>query len=176
MLNGEEAFMHDPDDARRQRVKPKIAMAGRAMRRMAFSLILAVSAMIALVGYPSTAMAQVATVHIQIYKAGFIVGVSGGDGALRYRGQTYPLSIGGVSLGATLGLSKVELVGTAHNLHDPADVEGVYSGLGAGLAVAGGRRIAKLTNSKGVVLEVKGRQVGFMFSIDLSGLQISLKK
>jgi len=115
-------------------------------------------------------------VHINIVKAGFIVGVSGGNGSLRYAGRLYPLSIGGVSLGATIGLSKVELVGSAQGLHDPSDIEGVYSGAGAGLAIAGGGRIAKLTNSKGVVLMVKGRQVGFMFSVDLSGMQVSLKK
>lgn len=146
------------------------------MLKMAYSLIFALTAMTALVGQQSTAMAEVATVHIEIYKAGFIVGVSGGGGALLYESKPYPLSIGGVSLGATLGVSKVELVGRVLNLHDPSDIEGIYSGMGAGLAVAGGRRIAKLSNSKGVILEVKGRQVGFMFSIDLSGLQISLKK
>jgi hypothetical protein len=146
------------------------------MLKLVYSLVLALTAMTALLSQQSDAMAKDATVHIYIYKAGFIVGISGGKGTLKYEGKTYPLSIGGVSLGATLGLSKVELIGKAHNLSDPSDIEGVYSGMGAGLAVAGGRRLARLTNSKGVILEVKGRQVGFMFSIDLSGLQISMKR
>jgi hypothetical protein len=130
----------------------------------------------AMFGQHSVAMANDATVYVQVYKAGFIVGVSGGRGTLHYEGRNYPLSIGGVSVGATLGLSKVELIGTAHNLHDPSDIEGVYSGVGAGLAIAGGRRVAKLSNAKGVVLEVRGKQVGFIFSIDLSGMQVALKR
>jgi hypothetical protein len=43
------------------------------------------------------------------------------------------------------------------------------------LSVAGGRSAAQLSNAKGVVLRLRGRQVGFMVSIDLSGMQISLK-
>jgi hypothetical protein len=121
-------------------------------------------------------MAASGTVHINIFKAGFIVGMSGGNGSLSYAGRSYPLSIGGVSLGATIGLSKAELIGHARGLHDPSDIEGVYSGAGAGLAIAGGGRVATLTNSKGVVLTVKGRQVGFIFSVDLSGMQVSLKR
>ena len=146
------------------------------MLRFAYSLIFALVAVTVVLGQQSAAMAADAKVHIYLYKAGFIVGVSGGKGTMTTEGKIYPLAIGGVSLGATLGLSKVELIGTAHNINDPSDIEGVYSGMGAGLAVAGGRRVARLTNSKGVILEVKGRQVGFMFSIDLSGLQIALKK
>ncbi len=142
--------------------------------RMIFLFVL--STLAATIGQQSIASAANGTVHIQIYKAGFIVGVSGGAGVLRYLGRTYPLSIGGVSLGATLGLSKVELVGAAEGLNDSTDIEGVYSGVGAGLAVAGGRRVAKLSNAKGVILTVRGKQVGFMFSIDLSGLQVSLKR
>jgi len=146
------------------------------MRSLTLVCLFVVSMMTALVGPQAAAMAANGKVHIQIYKAGFIVGASGGGGSLRYQGKTYPLSIGGVSLGATIGLSKVELVGTAEGLNDPSDIEGIYSGAGAGLAVAGGRRVARLTNAKGVVLTVKGRQVGFMFSIDLSGMEVSLKK
>ncbi|GGH11052.1 hypothetical protein GCM10007036_07880 [Alsobacter metallidurans] len=116
------------------------------------------------------------SVEIKIYKAGFVVGVSGGSGTLTYAGRRYPLNIGGVSLGATVGASKTELIGRAYNLTRPSDLEGVYTAAEVGAAVAGGGKIAKLKNSHGVVLEVKGRQVGLMFSLDLSGMQISLKR
>lgn len=130
----------------------------------------------AMVSMQSSAMAKTARIHFQIYKAGFIVGVSGGKGVLTYEGHSYPLAIGGVSLGATIGASRAELIGTASNINDPSDIEGTYSAAEAGLAVAGGRKIAQLKNSKGVVLRVKGKQIGFMFSVDLSGMQVSLKK
>ena len=60
------------------------------------------------------------------------------------------------------------------HLRQPADIEGIYSAIGAGLSVAGGRSVAQLTNARGVVLKLHGRQMGLMFSIDLSGMSISL--
>ena len=84
------------------------------------------------------------------------------------------LRIGGISAGATIGASGTDLVGTASHLHQPADIEGIYSAVGAGLSVAGGRSAAQLTNARGVVLRLHGRQMGLMFSIDLSGMSIAL--
>lgn len=146
------------------------------MLKLTRLLIIALATAVVMVGLQSSAMAKAPTIRFQIYKAGFIVGVSGGTGVLSFQGHKYPLNIGGVSLGATLGVSKAELIGTVSNLHDPSDIEGAYSAAEAGLAIAGGGKVARLTNSNGVVLEVKGKQIGFMFSVDLSGMQISLKK
>jgi hypothetical protein len=41
--------------------------------------------------------------------------------------------------------------------------------------VAGGVKTAQLKNSNGVILNLKGKQVGLEFSLDLSGMQVSLK-
>lgn len=125
-------------------------------------------------GLPSLASAKNGAVRIQIYKAGFIVGVQGGKGTLILDRRSYPISIGGVSLGATIGASKADLIGTAYNLRSAADIEGTYSAGEAGFAVAGGGKVAKLTNSRGVVLEVRGKQAGLMFSVDLSGMEVRL--
>ena len=114
------------------------------------------------------------TVRLQVTRAGFIVGVGGGSGTLHFKGRSYHLRIGGVSIG-TLGVSSADLVGRAHNLRRPQDIAGTYTAVGAGLAIAGGGHTARLRNSNGVVLEVRGRQVGFAVSIDLSGLQISMR-
>jgi hypothetical protein len=114
------------------------------------------------------------TVALRIASAGFIFGVTGGSGTLTFRGRQYPLSIGGISAGALIGASATDLVGTASNLHAPGDIAGIYSAVGAGLSIAGGRSSAQLTNARGVVLRLHGRQVGLSFSIDLSGMNISL--
>jgi hypothetical protein len=45
----------------------------------------------------------------------------------------------------------------------------------AGVAVAGGGKAATLQNSKGVVLRLQGRQVGFEASLSLSGMTISMQ-
>jgi hypothetical protein len=47
--------------------------------------------------------ARTGTVRLKVVKAGFIVGVGGGNGILRYQGKTYPLRIGGGGVG-TLAL------------------------------------------------------------------------
>jgi len=123
----------------------------------------------------SPAEAATGSISLHIVSAGFIFGVTGGSGVLTFQGQQYPLSIGGISAGATIGASGTDLVGTASHLHAPGDIEGIYSAIGAGLSVAGGRSAAQLSNAHGVVLRLRGRQIGFMFSIDLSGMSISLR-
>ena len=100
--------------------------------------------------------------------------MGGGSGTLTFNGRKYPLSIGGVSLGATIGIASADFVGRVRHLRRASDIAGTYSAVGAGLAAAGGGSVARLVNSRGVELEVSGKQVGFMFSIDLSGLRIRL--
>ena len=124
---------------------------------------------------PSIALADDGTVSLVIYKAGWIIGGSGGSGVLNFRGRRYPLSTGGLDYGLVFGGSKTVLHGRVSNIYRPSDVAGVYGAAGAGLAVGGGARAIVLTNQKGAVLELSGRQVGLMANVDLSGLAITLK-
>ena len=144
----------------------------RALSAVALAMLLAG---LQFVAASDAARAQSGSIQIEIFKAGFIIGVSGGSGTLFYQGRSYPLSIGGVSLGATIGASKAELVGEVYNLRHPGDINGTYTAVQAGIAVAGGGKVAELQNSRGVVLKVSGRQIGLEFSLDLSGMQIGLK-
>jgi hypothetical protein len=107
--------------------------------RRAFRGIGAMSALVALAGLATPSEAQTGTVRVEIVKAGFIVGVGGGNGTLLYNGRRYPFSVSGLSLGATIGASKTELVGQAYNLRQPSDLGGTYSAVGGGVAVARGR-------------------------------------
>jgi hypothetical protein len=111
---------------------------------------------------------------MRVGNAGFIVGVGGGSGTLTFRGKTYRLRIGGISAG-TIGISQAELVGRALHLRHAEDIAGTYSAVGAGLAIAGGGKTARLRNARGVVLELSGRQVGFAVSLNLSGVNITLE-
>jgi hypothetical protein len=78
------------------------------------------------------APAEAATgqISLRIVSAGFIFGASGGSGVLVFQGHQYPLSIGGISAGATIGASGTDLVGTASHLRTPTDINGVYSAVG----------------------------------------------
>src|SRR3954470_14397208 len=123
----------------------------------------------------SAAHADEGGVSLTIYKAGWIIGGSGGGGTLNFRGRNYPLSAGGLDYGLVFGGSKTVLRGRVSNINNASDVAGVYGAAGAGLAIGGGARAIVLTNQKGAVLELSGRQVGLMANVDLSGLAITLR-
>ena len=123
----------------------------------------------------SVARADEGTVQLVIYKAGWIIGGSGGSGVLNFHGRRYPLSTGGLDYGLVFGGSKTVLRGRVSNIYRPSDVAGVYGAAGAGLAVGRGARAIVLTNQKGAVLELSGHQVGLMANADLSGLAITMR-
>ncbi|CFX23319.1 conserved exported protein of unknown function [Candidatus Filomicrobium marinum] len=131
-------------------------------------------AIIAFVSLPSASYADSGTVRLTIYKAGWIIGGSGGSGTLNFHGRRYALSVGGLDYGLVFGGSKTVLRGRVRNIDRPSDIAGVYGAAGAGLAVGHGARAIVLTNQKGAVLELTGRQVGLLVNADLSGLAITL--
>jgi hypothetical protein len=132
-------------------------------------------ALLALVGMSTTGHADSGTVTLTIYKAGWIIGGSGGSGTLDFHGRRYALTTGGLDYGLVFGGSKTVLRGKVSNIKRPSDVAGVYGAAGAGLALGKGARAIVLTNQKGAVLELSGKQVGLLANVDLSGLAITLK-
>jgi hypothetical protein len=132
-------------------------------------------AIAALVGAVSAANADDGTIRIRIFKAGFIIGGSAGEGMLTYQGRSYPLSIGGLSYGFTFGASETRFHGTVSNIRRPSDVNGVYGQGGAGAAIIKGAQGIVLANQSGAVLTLTGEQTGLIVSADLSGLVLSLK-
>jgi hypothetical protein len=135
----------------------------------------ALIALLALAGLSSVARADSGYVTLTIYKAGWVIGGSGGGGTLRFHGRRYPLSVGGIDYGLVFGGSKTVLRGRVSRIRRPSDVAGVYGAAGAGIAVGGGARAIVLTNQKGAVLELSGEQTGLIANLDLSGLAITLK-
>ena len=134
----------------------------------------AVAATVMLVGVSSQSYAETGSVRLRVTKVGFIVGVGGGSGVLSFRGQNYRLGVGGVSVG-TIGAAGADLVGTATNLRSAADIVGTYTAVSASVAVAGGGKVATLQNSNGVVLHLRGRQIGLEASLSLSGMTLSMQ-
>ncbi len=134
-------------------------------------------ALIGIVGacVSSAAYADSGHIQITIFKAGWFIGGSGGRGMLTFRGRRYPLSIGGLSAGLVFGASETHLVGRVNNIRNASDVAGVYGAAGAGVAVGPGVGVIVLSNEKGAVLSLSGRQVGLIANVDLSGLAISLR-
>ena len=133
------------------------------------------AALAGLVVLSTASLADSGAVTLTIYKAGWIIGGSGGSGTLTFRGRTYALTTGGIDYGLVFGGSKTVLHGRVSNIERASDVAGVYGAAGAGIAVGSGARAMVLTNQKGAVLELTGKQTGLMANADLSGLAITRK-
>jgi hypothetical protein len=132
-------------------------------------------AALATLGLSSTAQAETCSISFTVLKAGWVIGGSGGSGALRCPGRTYPITIGGVSWGIMFGASETRFQGRAHFQGSPYNVAGAYGAAGAGAAVGAGAQAIVLRNEKGATLELVGRQVGLQINADLSGLAISMR-
>lgn len=149
----------------------RISSVFRASLRVSLIALMAVAG----ASVSSAAYADSGTIRISVLKGGWIIGASGGSGTLTFHGRQYRLSIGGLSAGLVFGASQTYLSGRVSHISRPSDVAGVYGAAGAGAAVGAGVRAIVLTNEKGAVLELSGRQTGLMVNADLSGLAISLR-
>jgi hypothetical protein len=124
----------------------------------------------------STARADDGQVTLVIFKAGWFVGGSAGQGVLTFHDQTYALTAGGIDGGLVFGGSQTTLQGWVRNIRRAEDINGVYAAAGAGVTFGASVRGIVLTNPNGAVLELSGKQLGLMANVDLSGLAISLKQ
>jgi hypothetical protein len=144
------------------------------MKRSRISIAL-VALLAGVAGSSTSSRAETGQVAVVFTKGGFIIGVGGGEGVLMLRGRRYPFTVSGMSVGFTIGASTTKFVGRALNLRGPASIEGTYSVIGAGGAVAAGAGGVQLQNANGVVLQLSGPRVGAEVSAAVGGVTIHLK-
>jgi hypothetical protein len=144
------------------------------MRRFCTNVAM-VALLAGVAGISTPSRAETGRVAVVFTKGGFIVGVGGGEGVLTYRGKHYPFTVSGMSVGFTIGASTTKLVGRALNLKGPASIEGSYSAIGAGGALAAGAGGVQLQNANGVILQLSGGKVGVELSAAVAGVTIRLK-
>jgi hypothetical protein len=127
-------------------------------------------------GYASPSLADTGAVRVVFTKGGFIIGVGGGEGVLVFRGQRYPFTVSGMSVGFTIGASTSQFQGHALHLRTASDIQGGYSVIGGGGALAAGAGGVSLRNNRtGVVLQLAGGRVGVEVSAAVGGVTIALK-
>jgi hypothetical protein len=126
-------------------------------------------------GLTSPSKADTGTVRVVFTKGGFIIGVGGGHGVLYFHGHRYPFQVSGMSVGFTIGASTSQLSGHALNLRSPRDIQGTYSAIGAGGALAAGAGGVQLQNEKGVILQLAGGKVGVELSAAVGGVTVALQ-
>ena len=116
------------------------------------------------------------TVTIDETQFGFIIGGSTGGGELVFKGKKYPFKIGGLSVGANVGVSKMAAVGEVYDLKDVSKFPGTYTKLDASVALGGGVGGLQMKNENGVIMRLESRTQGLQFNLGMSGVTVTMEK
>jgi len=106
--------------------------------------------------------------------AAYYASASGGKGILYCRGGRYGFTFAEVGAGGT-GAQAAMATGEVYNLDRLSDFAGTYTGVRSGFTILQGKRHAKLTNNKGVVIYVEAETTGLASSTGASTVTIKLQ-
>jgi hypothetical protein len=116
----------------------------------------------------------IGTVTIESKQIAAGVGITWGDGTLKFGGKEYHFTVRGLDAGA-LGFSKVSAQGDVYNMKSAADFAGDYAAAQAGAAIVKGPVGLMMRNAKGVVINLKAVQTGVQLTLGARGLSIVMK-
>jgi len=88
--------------------------------------------------------------------------------------KQYHFKLSGVSI-VDVGAAGINAEGEVYNLTTPADINGNYSAVTAGLTVIEGGSVAYLKNEKGVVIKLHSQTGGLRFNLSANGMHITLQ-
>ena len=106
-------------------------------------------------------------IHITLLKGTY----GSGSGYLFFQGQKYNLGISSPKI-RRVWVTAIDLIGTASNLRNAADIIGTYTAADAEAAIVSRSRMARLENAKGIVVEIRAVNLNRLFSLNLSGMTI----
>ena len=98
------------------------------------------------------------------------IGVSWGNGKLKFHGKEYNITMRGLSL-VDLGISSASVVGNVYNLKRVSDIAGTYVAAQAGIALAGGAGGVTMQNQNDVLINLKGTKTGLALPLDQPALR-----
>jgi hypothetical protein len=101
------------------------------------------------------------------------VGFTWGDGILEYRGQTYPFTVTGFSIG-DVGASKVVARGEVYNLKRVEDFAGMFMAAVASASFGSGAGAAAMQNQNQVNMVWTAANQGVSLSLANAGLNVRL--
>ena len=139
-------------------------------------LLLLVSGM--LTAFTQAAEKPDATVRLTSKAVAAGVGIGWGKGTLTYKGEEYPVSVNGLSLGK-VGISGASAYGEVYNLKKLPDFNGHYRASGAGnrgVTLASGRSATAMTNQAGVTVLLSSTQRGVDVNLGGAGVDMAIKK
>ena len=115
-------------------------------------------------------------VSIEETQFGLIIGGSVGGGTLTFDGKEHKFQIGGLSLGANIGISRMAAVGEVYDMKRLEDFPGTYVKLEGNIALGGGVGGMSLKNEKGVIMNLNGTTQGLQFNVGASGVTVYFEK
>jgi hypothetical protein len=104
------------------------------------------------------------------------IGYTWGHGTLYYSKdqKQYRFKLSGISI-VDVGAAGINAEGEVYNLTNPADINGNYSAVTAGLTVIEGGSVAYLKNDKGVVIKLHSQTGGLRFNLSANGMRVTLQ-
>jgi hypothetical protein len=114
-----------------------------------------------------------AKVSLETMSVGAGLGVTWGEGVLDYRGQKYPFTVTGFSIG-DIGVAKVLAKGEVYNLKSVEDFAGVFMAAVAGGSLGGGAGAAAMKNQNGANMVWTSTNQGLNFSLAQAGITVRL--
>ncbi len=116
------------------------------------------------------------TVSIESTSAGIVgVGISWGEGHIKFKGKVYHFSMSGLSL-LDFGVSKVSAVGEVYDLKKVSDISGNYVGVKVGISLGGGVGGVRMQNQNGVIIRLDSTKKGIKLNLGPSGVTLKLKE
>jgi len=104
------------------------------------------------------------------------VGFSWGSGTLTYKGVKYPITVSGLSVGASAGATSVTASGSVFNLNRIEDFDGNYTAVATGATIGGGASVLTMKNQNGVVIDKVATTQGLKISLDAAGVRLRIRK
>jgi hypothetical protein len=101
------------------------------------------------------------------------VGYTEAKGTLHYQGKSYPVVLKGLSAGQ-IGASTITAAGEVYHLASVKDLDGNYTSVSAGVALAGGGTGTAMQNQKGVVINLRGTTEGVDLRLSVDGVSVKV--
>jgi hypothetical protein len=116
------------------------------------------------------------TVAIDSTQFALVLGGSTGGGTLTYKGKTHEFKLSGLTVGANVGVTKMEAAGEVYDLKDLAKFPGTYTQWDASATFGGGAGALYLKNENGVVMKLISRNKGLQLNVgSANGVKVTMK-
>ena len=151
---------------------------GKEMGRTLLGLLVAGSLLVALNVSSVPGQVPDGTVKITSRMVAPGIGLSWGEGVLRYKDQDYPFSFNATGLFRDVDskIAAAELSGSVFELKRLEDFSGNYKQAASADSASGAGTRATMKNQKGVVVNLVSAVEGRKFTLAREGMDIELKK